>query len=109
MASSNEAGFSLRENFPLPRNISSLIMRGGTQSQAPRPIHKLWREATSSLTTEPNTYEYTGQRTSLLGYRDWLRDSTSPKDWAGYLVYPAHVLDSAESGLGCMCPSGERG
>jgi len=102
MASSNKAGFNLRENFPLPRNIPSLIVRGGTQSQAPRRIHKLWREATSRYTTEPNTHEYTGQRTSLLGYRDWLRDSTSPKDWVGYLVYPAHVRDSAKRGLGCI-------
>jgi len=101
MASLNEAGFNLRKNFALPSNISSVSVNGGSQSQAPRRIHKLWREATSSMATEPNTHEYTGQRTSE-SYRGWLRGSTIPKDETGNLAYPVSVRDSSKRGLGCF-------
>lgn len=101
MASPNEAGFNLRKSFALPRNISSISVNGGTQSQASRRIHNPWREATSSSATEPNTHEYTGQRTSE-SYRGWLRASTIPKDETGNLVYPVSVRDSSKRGLGCF-------
>jgi hypothetical protein len=101
MASPNEAGFNLRKNFALPRNISSISVKGGTQSQAPRRIHKPWREATSRVATEPNTHASTGQRTSE-SYRGWSRGSTIPKDGTGNLVYPVSVRDTAKSRMGCF-------
>jgi hypothetical protein len=103
MVSPYEAGFNLRESFLLSPDIPCIVVNGGNQSRAPQRIHKLWREATSSFTTEPNTHNFRGQRTSQLeGYRNWLRGSTSSKDGTGHLDYPVSVRDSAKSGLGCF-------
>lgn len=35
------------------------------------------------------------------GYRGWLSYFTSPKDDAGYLIYPTSGRDTAKSGTGC--------
>ena len=80
--SANEAGFDLRENPPLPRNI----------------LH----------TCEVMAYGFTGQRTSLEidivppGHRGWLRGGTSPKVSTDNLTYSVGVRDTAKSGMGHM-------
>jgi hypothetical protein len=75
--SANKAGFDLREMDPLSRNI----------------LHS------QDLQTLVVTGRRTDQKIST-GHRGWLFASTSPKDSAEYLIYPADGRDSAKSGLG---------
>jgi hypothetical protein len=80
MVSSTEAGFDLREMFPLPRNT----------------LHN------QEMTILSNT----GQRTNPMiietskGYRGWLSHPTNLKVSAGNLYYPAGVRDTTKSGTG---------
>jgi len=76
MASSNEAGFNLRESHPLSRKI---LPACGVMA-----------------------HENTGQRTSLRATESGKTFRLLPKDEMGYLVYPISVRDSAKSGLGCV-------
>ena len=80
MVSSNKAGFDLRENSPLSRNI----------------LHSC------GMKDHGNTGQRTSRKVFMIptDYRGWLFICTSPKVSTDNLIYSVDVRDSAKSGLG---------
>jgi hypothetical protein len=80
MVSENEAGFNLRETFPLPRNtLHSLeVMAQADTGQRSHPMSSM----------------------HLKDDRGWTGHGASPKDVRGHLKYPLTDRDTAKSGMG---------